>query len=546
MKTLKLLACFAALAGLTSIAAAEPVATENGFVDGAAHGAVRVYRGIPYAAPPVGDNRWRAPQPAPDWDGVLSAGAFSPMCPQKGHYPPDAPAEPMSEDCLTLNIWTPAADGEKLPVMVWIHGGGLTNGSGSTPLYWGDSLARRGVVVVTFNYRLGVLGFLAHPELNGEAEHGGSGNYGFLDQIAALNWVQRNIAAFGGDPSQVTIFGQSSGSMSVSMLIASPLAKGLFRRAIGQSGGVFEPVEVDPRFSPAGAADYGARFAAKAGAASLAALRAMPAEKLIELGYSPQFNIDGKALTKAPNDAYAAKAQNDVDLLVGANKDEGEWFLTGTDVTVKNYKEVLARTFPGWLVRFIGVKPGASDAEAHAAVAAFETDMRFRWDMWAWARAAAAADRGSVYFYQFSKAPPLRAGNPNRGLGATHGMEMAYVFDHLAPDVADWTDKDSALADNIAAYWTNFAKTGDPNGGTLPQWTEFGVNPQDVMVLGDAVGAAPIPDIGRLKRIDTVYTAARFVAAHTNAVLAAAGGVLLLLIALLVLGVRRLVRRRPA
>lgn len=526
--------------------AAAPVETEGGLVEGVEEGGVQVFKGVPYAAAPVGDNRWRAPQPVIAWDGVRSADAFSPICPQKGHYPPEAPPEPMSEDCLTLNVWTPAAVADaKLPVMVWIHGGGLQNGSGSTPLYWGDELARRGVVVVTFNYRLGALGFFAHPELNAEAAHGGSGNYGLLDQIAALTWVRRNIAAFGGDPEQVTVFGQSSGSMSVSMLIASPMAKGLFRRAIGQSGGVFEPVEFDPKFSPEGASASGVRFGERASAPSLQALRGLPAEKLLEISFRPQFIIDGHALTKAPYDAYASGDTNSVDLLVGANQNEGAWFLTGTDVTAANAKDVLTRTFPGWLVSFVGVQPGETDEEARAAVAAFETDMRFRWNMWAWARYAAEADKGSVYFYQFSKAPPFRAGNPNFGLGATHGVEMPYVFGHLDPNAAEWTDEDRKLADTVAAYWTNFAKTGDPNGAAQPQWDEFGAATDKVMVLDDAIALAPIPDLDRLRRIDRVYGTARFVAAHTNAVMATAAAAALLLLTLLVLGIRGLFRRRP-
>lgn len=529
---------------LAGPAAAATVETESGLIEGVEDGGVQVYKGVPYASAPVGALRWRAPQPAPRWEGVRAATEFAPICPQKGLYPPQSPPEPMSEDCLTLNIWAPDGDGEKLPVMVWIYGGGLVNGSASTPLYWGDALAKRGVIVVTFNYRLGALGFLAHEELNRESAHGGSGNFGLLDQIAALRWVQQNISGFGGDPDRVTIFGQSSGSMSVSTLVASPLAKGLFRRAIGQSGGVFEPVEFDPRFSPDGAAAAGARFAARAGADTIAALRNMPAEALIEVPFNPQFNIDGHALTKSPYDAYAAGEENAVDLLVGANKDEGEWFLVGTAVTTGNYKDVLTRTFPGWLVSFVGVSPGESDTEARAAVAAFETDMRFRWNMWAWARYAAAAEKGSVYFYQFSQSPAFRGTDPYHGLGATHGVEMPYVFGHLDDKAADWSDDDRRLAAEIADYWTNFAKTGDPNGAGLPAWRDFKSAPEEVMVLGGTSAPAAIPDVARLRRIDAVYSTARFVAANTTAVIAAATAVALLLLTLLILGIRGLFRRR--
>ena len=450
----------------------------------------------------------------------------------------------MSEDCLTLNIWMPAAPTtEKLPVMVWIYGGGLQNGSASMPLYWGDRLAARGVIVVTFNYRLGALGFLAHPELDNESSHGGSGNYGFLDQIAALNWVQRNIAAFGGDPDQVTIFGQSSGAMSVSMLIASPLANGLFRRAIGQSGGVFEPVEFDPLFSPAGAAEAGERFAERAGAANLGDLRSLPVDALLKVPFHPQFNIDGHALTHSPHDAYAANKQNKVDLLVGANADEGQWFLTDTEVTVENFNDVLTRTFPGWLVSLVGAKPGATDAEARAAAAAFETDMRFRWNMWAWARHAAAADQGSVYFYQFGRSPPFAEDDPYFGLGATHGMEMPYVFDHLDQQAVGWTDEGSRARRDDRRLLGELREDRRSERRRPLRWREFRTTPEEVMALSETIGPAPIPDTDRLQRIDNVYAVAKFVAHNPGVVIAAALITLILTIASLVLVVRR--RRRP-
>ncbi|MEQ1864603.1 MAG: carboxylesterase family protein [Micropepsaceae bacterium] len=524
-------------------AIAQPVATESGLVEGVQEGAIQVFKGIPYAAPPVGELRWRAPQPAPAWRGARSTVAFSPICPQKGAYPEDSPPEPMSEDCLTLNVWTPSASpAQKVPVMVWIYGGGLVNGSASTPLYAGDRLAARGVAVVTFNYRIGALGFLAHPELNKESKHGGSGNYGLLDQIAALNWVRRNIAAFGGDPDQVTIFGQSSGAMSVSALVASPLAKGLFRRAIGESGGIFEPVEIDPLFTPTGAAEAGVRFAGRAGAATLADLRRLPVEKIIETRFHPQFNIDGYALTKAPFDAYAAGETNPVDILIGTNADEGQYFLGKTAVTVANANEILARDFPSWLVWIVGVTPGTTDAEARAAVASFNGDMRFRWDMWAWARQAAAG-RGRVFFYQFSRTPPFRDGDRYFGLGATHGMEMPYVFDHLDQQQVAWTAKDRELAAIIPTYWTNFAKTGNPNGTGLPQWPDFRTSRDQVMVLGDTTGPQTIPRADALERIDSVYATARFVSKNLYAVIGAALFAIILVLALLFRALRRLWRR---
>ena len=449
----------------------------------------------------------------------------------------------MSEDCLALNIWTPAKAGEKLPVMVWIYGGALENGSASTGLYSGDRLASRGVVVVTFNYRLGVLGFLSHPELAKETTHASSGNYGLLDQIAALAWVHRNIAAFGGDPDRVTIFGQSSGAISISALVASPLAKGLFRRVIGQSGGLFEPVELDPDFTRDGAEKAGLAFARRAGAASLTDLRQMPAETLLKTPFAPKFNIDGFALTKSPFDVYRDGSQNEVDLLVGSNAEEGQLFLDKTSVTVANFNEVLAGHFPAPLVWLIGAAPGASDAEARTSAAAFETDMRFRWDMWTWARLAAAAGERNVFLYEFRRAPPFRKGERYYGLGATHGMEMPYVFDHLDQQQVAWTESDRALASAIPAYWTNFAATGDPNGADLPRWPSFTASNDLLMVLGDKIGPQSVPNRDRLERMDRVYAVARFVVQNPYTAVGAALAVALIVIALLFLAVRRLWRR---
>lgn len=521
---------------------AKPIAIDSGKVEGRQIGATRVFKGIPYAAPPVGPLRWRPPQPAVSWRGVRKAASHSPACPQPGKYPPDAPQEATSEDCLTLNIWAPVKSAGKLPVMVWIHGGGLMNGSGSLPHYAGDQLAARGVIVVTLNYRLGVLGFLAHPELNKESPQGVSGNYGLLDQIAALKWVKRNIAAFGGDPNQVTIFGQSSGSFSASMLVASPLAKGLFGRAIGQSGGVFEPVELDPNFTPEGAAETGAYFANRAGSKSIAELRKMSAAALLKTRFNPQFNIDGHVLPRSPHDAYASGNQNDVDLLLGSNATEGTFFFDPASVTVGNFDAVLGRTYPSVLLSAVGATPGKTDADARKAAVAIDTDMRFRWGMWAWARHGSKRGNSKVFFYQFTGTPAYRNGHPLFGLGPTHGGELPYVFGQLDKRAAEWTDGDQALATTIQQYWTNFARTGDPNGAGLPRWPMFSGRQSMVMELGQSVQPAMIGGEPRLKRIDRVYSVVRFVNKHLYAVIAAV--VVLLTIVLTVL--YRLFFRRKA
>jgi para-nitrobenzyl esterase len=393
--------------------------------------------------------------------------------------------------------------------MVWIYGGALENGSASIPLYSGENLARHGVIVVTANYRLGVLGFLSLDELRHESVRGTSGNYGLLDQIAALAWVQRNIAAFGGDPGVVTVFGQSSGAISISALVASPMAKGLFQRAIAQSGGLFEPIELAGGFTPAGAEADGRRFASRSGAATLEQLRNMPVEKLLKTSFAAHFVLDGVVLKESPFHAYRDGSQNDVDILVGTNLDEGKIFLTKKRVTRATYRATLSDDFPAPIVWFAGPGPGHSDAEARAAAASFEGDMRFRWDMWTWARLASSHGSKNAYFYQFAHTPPYVEGNRYYGLGATHGMEMPYVFEHADAIEGEWTDVDGQLSATMAAYWTNFAKTGDPNGPDLPKWPTFKAAPNQVMVLSETAQLEAIPQESALRRIDLVYRFAR-------------------------------------
>lgn len=449
----------------------------------------------------------------------------------------------MSEDCLSLNVWTPLDRTEKpSPVMVWIHGGGLVNGAGSAAAYDGAKLASHGVIVVTFNYRLGSLGFLSHPDLNAETEGAASGNYGLLDQIAALSWVRRNIAEFGGDPENVTVFGQSSGAMSISMLIASPAAKGLFHRAIGESGGVFEPVEFDPIFSPQGATAAGTRFAERAGAKTIEDLRKIPADTLVEIPFHTQFVIDGRILSASPHDVYKARTHNAVDVLVGSNADEGRYFLGVEAITPSNLRTVLARQFPGWLVSLVGTKPADTDDQARDAAAAFNGQMRFRWNMWAWARYAAADKGKKVYFYDFAKAPPLPENHRYRGLGATHGMEMPYVFGAFDAWNIAATDQDRALSQTMQVYWTNFAKFGDPNGEGLPVWRPFSPSDRDALSLSDKIGYSKIKDLDKLQRIDAVYATARFVARHPYAAGAGALIAILSVLALFMFIVVRLFR----
>lgn len=522
---------------LSPAAWAVTVSTEGGLVEGAKENSALVFKGIPFAAPPIGPLRWRPPAPAAPWQGVRSVDRFSPICMQPGAYPDDAPPEPMSEDCLYLNVWTPAGphDGP-LPVMFWIHGGGLLNGTASTPLYAGDALTRRDVIVVTANYRLGGFGFLAHPDLSRESQHHVSGNYGLLDQLAALGWVQRNIAAFGGDPTNVTVFGQSSGSISISVLVSSPQARGLFQRAIGQSGGLFEPIEVGPEFTLKGAEQIGEAFAARLGAPSLQALRALPASKIVAQRFYPQPNIDGFLLHESPYEAHAHGRVNDVDILLGSNTEEGLYFASGRSIGANNLRDVLEQDFPSFIVSLIGPKQPADDLAARAAFVAFESDMRFGWDMWAWARLHADLGRRNTFLYRFSHRSPGEQ-------GASHGAEMAYVFGHLDLRPLAWAETDRRLADTMASYWTNFAKTGDPNAEGLPHWPAFKRSTQRALLVGDEIRAGEIPNKADIAAIDRLYGAVRGVLEYGYVI---AGLVGFLVLALLGWVVARFRRRKTS
>ncbi|MEQ8735605.1 MAG: carboxylesterase family protein [Rhodospirillaceae bacterium] len=526
-------------------AQSHPVMTDTGYVSGLDEGMARVFKGVPFAAPPVGDLRWRAPQAVNTWTGVKTADRFSPICPQQGLYPPDAPSEPMSEDCLYLNIWTPAnPPSTALPVMVWIYGGALTNGSGSTPLYAGDKLVKHDVIVVTFNYRIGVLGFLAHPSLSQESATGTSGNYGLLDQIAALQWVQRNIAAFGGDPENVTVFGQSSGSISISALVTSPLAEGLFQRAIGQSGGLFEPVDLFPNFKLPGAEKEGEDWLDRTGAASIEHLRHKTPNALMTTLFNPHLVIDGYALPRAPYDAYQAGLHNDIDILVGTNADEGAVFLMDEDISLENFEDILADHFSPPVVWVMRPNPGLTGDEARASAVRFEGDLRFRWNMWTWATLASHAGTRKAFFYQFSHQPVFTPDHPYAGHGIPHSVEMPFVFGTLEPFGIPPTSRERDITALVTTYWTNFAKTGDPNGPGLPAWPAYSPARQQVMALNHDPSMIPIPGLDDLQRIDRVYAFGRFFLEYWVALLAGALIVSTGVIAGSILAVRYVFRQR--
>jgi para-nitrobenzyl esterase len=483
------------------LAAADDVRTESGIVSGApgVKSDVRVYKGIPYAAPPVGDLRWRAPKAPAKWDGVRKADQFSATCMQ-APYPENSPyheaAQPVSEDCLYLNVWTGAKSAkEGRPVMVWIHGGALTRGSGSTSIYDGEELAKKGVVLVTINYRLGIFGFFAHPELTRESDRNSSGNYGILDQIAALEWVQKNIAAFGGDPKRVTIFGESAGSWSVNALVATPLAKGLFQRAIGESGANFGKIP-----TLAEAEQNGLRIAKNLGADSISALRAKSASDLMKVNPGgARMNVDGWMLPEQVYAIFASGKQNDVPTLIGSNADEGTAF-TPANVKADGFKTQAKTRFGDLADDYLKVYPANSDEQAHTSAASAMRDQTFGWEMRTWARLQAKTGKSKVFMYYFSRVPPDPFG---KRLGAYHASEIRYVFDNLQNTPAE--DIDRTLAETMSSYWVNFATKGDPNGKGLPKWPVYTEKSDLAMGLGDHVERTEVPNKPALDFLDTYF-----------------------------------------
>jgi para-nitrobenzyl esterase len=471
----------------------DSVRTEAGKVSGKGTGdaSVKVFMGVPFAAPPVGDLRWKAPQPVVTWEGVREC-VIPPASAMQAIPKPFfcwskefmAPESPLSEDCLYLNIWTPAkTDRDKLPVMVWIHGGAFTSGSGTVPLYNGEGLARKGVVFVTINYRLGIFGFFAHPLLSAESPGKVSGNYGILDQIEALKWIQKNINAFGGDPDNVTIAGQSAGSFSVNILMVSPLAKGLFHRAIGQSGGMFSKT-VSAAQSLQTAETSGMQLSEKLGVKSMHELRALPADSLLKIQGRFGTIID-KVVIMPVYETFIAGKQNDVALISGWNADDGVSF--GPLPSAEQFKANAQRQYGEKAEPFMQLFPADNDEKAHQSQK-LASQLFFGWHNYTWAKMQTRSGKGKAYLYFFKRVPP---GEPN--YGAFHSAEFGYALHTLNHWERPFTPVDFRLEEIMSSYWVNFAKTGDPNGEGLPLWPVFDEKQPRVIELGDEVTAAPLP-----------------------------------------------------
>jgi para-nitrobenzyl esterase len=494
-----------------------PVRIAGGLVEGTvAPSGVRVFEGVPFAAPPVGALRWKPPQPVAGWAGVHRATGFGPRCMQLPIFGDMVfRSNGMSEDCLYLNVWAPArAAGRRVPVLLYFYGGGFVAGDGSELRYDGESLARRGIVVVTANYRLGVFGFLAHPELSGESRRHASGDYGLLDQAAALEWVRRNIAAFGGDPRRITIGGESAGSISVCALMASPLSRRLIAGAIGESGGMFRPTFAPV---PLGEAEQiGVAFARRVGASSLAALRALPADSLLDATDRPVVRfpatVDGYFLPRSPAEIFAAGEQAHVPLLVGWNSEETGWrSLLGTEEpTPEDYAAVLRRLFGERADEALRLFPGGTPEQVMASGTLLAGARFIAYSTWKWAELQRGTGRRPVYRYLYVHPRPApKVPGPTRPpRGAVHSAEIEYALGNLETNrVYAWTPQDDSVSEVMERYFANFVKTGSPNGAGLPHWPA--TVPGDtvrVMVLDVHPRAEPEAHRQAYRFLDRFYT----------------------------------------
>ncbi|MGA9070455.1 MAG: carboxylesterase family protein [Terracidiphilus sp.] len=492
--------CSLAIAGLALVsiplAQAESITakTAQGKVAGKTinDGKVKAFLGLPYAAAPVGELRWKAPQPPLPWKGTRDATKFGAHCAQLHVYDDMVFQDGEgSEDCLFLNVYAPAEakSNSKLPVMFWIHGGGYSGGASSEPRHNGDFLPLKGVVLVTINYRLGVFGFLATADLAKEAD-GATGNYGLRDQVAALQWVKENIKQFGGDPENVTIFGESAGSFAVSTLMAAPSARGLFHKVIGESGAAFS----DP--APADALEAREKadgaWADSLGVKSLAELRALPADKIMDAVKNKRASfwpvVDGKFLTEPVPDTFAAGRQAHVPLLAGWNRDEGSFFAM-RPITVDQFKGMIGGLFKERAEEFLKLYPAETDAQATRSAVDYGSDNFIAFSTWKWIEAHKKTGDSPIYRYHFELAATPSKFHP--GTFAFHSDDIEYVFGTLdTRPGAEWRPEDRKLSEEVMSYWTNFAKTGDPNGAGLPEWPRYDKDAK-IIHLDSAITSGP-------------------------------------------------------
>lgn len=483
------------------------VKTANGIVRGVVEtSGIHSFKGIPYAQPPVGDLRWREPQPPKNWKGILHTDHFGPQAMQLPIFSDMMfRSNGKSEDCLYLNVWTPAkSPNEALPVLVYFYGGGFQAGDGSEYRYDGESMSKRGIVAVTINYRLGIFGFFAHPELTKESPHQSSGNYGLMDQHAALLWVQKNIASFGGDPKRVTIAGESAGSFSVSAQVASPLSKGLFAGAIAESGSLLNST---PTATLTIAESNGTKFATSINAASLANLRKIPADSLLKLSGRSHFpvDVDGYFLPQSPNTIFHNGSQMHVPLLAGWNSAENDYHaILGNDSTsLQNYKNALKKQYGNHADEVLALYPAANDAEVKQAATDLASDDFIVYSTWKFIDMQSKTGGKPVYNYIFGRVRQPVGGFKQPAMGASHSSEIEYALGNLSTNKAyTWTDDDFKVSNTMESYFANFIKTGNPNREGLPVWKSFNDAEQQAMWID--VISKPIP-IKNPKRYNLMY-----------------------------------------
>lgn len=502
-----LLSCMVAVAQQGSV-----VKTNYGLVEGyTTANKIHVFKGVPYAAPPVGENRWKAPMPLASWKGKKVCRVYGPNAMQEKPSPFRGyteeflpPVSPISEDCLYLNIWTNSTNKKaKKGVLVWIHGGAFMGGGSAVPIHDGEALAKKGIVVVSINYRVNVFGFLAHPELSAESPTKSSGNYGLLDQIAALHWVKENIQYFGGDPNNITIAGQSAGSMSVNCLVSSPLTQGLFNKAIAESGACFtsgNPLIKTPSMQQE--EQEGANFLEKCNVSSIKELRALPAEVIVQnvkRFFAPV--IDGYVLPESIPAIVAKKKDNPIILLTGWNEYEGGKKVPPT--TVSDFKASVEKQFKENSSNVLSAYAAVNDQDAAVKKAKLESDVIFGLQNYTWANLHSKNGR-KVYMYRFSHDIKPKG---DALYGAFHTAEVPFAFDNLKFFNRDWTTQDSQLANLMSSYWVNFVKNGNPNGASLPQWQPYDSQNKMIMMFNEKPSAVTLPDASAL---DVLYSILKY------------------------------------
>ncbi|MES2518603.1 MAG: carboxylesterase family protein [Bacteroidota bacterium] len=473
------------------------VKTENGEIEGYTNQGLRIFKGIPFAAPPVGEFRWKAPQPVKSWEGIKKCIAFGASPMQASPVPFMCwseefliPKEPISEDCLYLNVWSGAkSNKEKRPVFVYIYGGGFRSGGAACPIYDGEAMAKKGVIFVSINYRVGVFGFLAHPELSKESSHNASGNYALMDMIAALKWVQKNIEAFGGDAKNVTIAGQSAGAFGVNYLVASPLTKGLIHKAIAESGGSFYKNPLRPDVDMKGAEEMGVKYAKSLNCSNLAELRAKSSEEIQKYqgGLSSPI-VDGYVMPEGIFEIFSQGKQNDIPTIVGWNEDDR---VSGPPVKVEIFKEQMEKRFGDNTADFFKAYPAETEQQSVQSQMALGRDESFGVQDYTWAKMQVKTGKSRVFIYNFNRKLP--AHTPETQFGAFHTGEVPYAYNNLHTVKRPWEAIDYKIADMMSSYWVNFAKMSNPNGKGLPVWETYQPVTEQVMIIDKLSGSKPLP-----------------------------------------------------